>query len=488
MSAGLSPQARWRERLPSPHSVRTRLMLWNMLTLATLLIVLGVAALQLVRSIMLASVDRELVKRAQRFAEQADLRQPPPQPARPAIPREPPDPTRPDAGFDRPQVIDLQGRVLTPADAKAPWDAAAYKASARGEEVLSTVTVQGYPFRVISRAFPPRRPPAGVVQVPYPLGEMNRALAGLGRALLLLLPIALLGAAAGGYALTARALRPVRQMAQVAGRIDAQRLSERLPVEGKDEFWDLAGVINGMLDRLEDAVQRERQFTADASHELRTPLSIIKANTSLCLTGEPSVAHLRRSVAAIDGAADAMARLVQDLLLLARSDAGQLVRRRIELLLADVAREAAARVSAPGRTPITLAMDDDGLCVEGDEDELIRVVTNLLENAQRYTPLDGSITLSLDRRGAMACLTVADTGVGIAPEHLARLGERFYRVDASRSRPDGGAGLGLAIAKTIVEAHGGALEFESAPGQGTTVRVLLPVAGHDDLTPSPSPS
>lgn len=466
------------------HSVRARLMAWNMLTLAALLILVGAVAQHLVRSIMLASVDRELVKRAQRLAEHPNLPPEPgsrpqgdePQPGGPPAPREPVDPTRSDAGFDRPQVIDLQGRVLRPPDATTPWDANAFRLAAHGRRVLSTVIVQGYPMRVISAPYPPNGPPAGVVQVPYPLTEMNRAIGGLNRALLVLLPFAMLGAGLGGAFLTRRALHPVRQIAQVAERIGTAGLSERLPLAGKDEFWELAGVINGMLDRLQEMVERERQFTADASHELRTPVAIIKANTSLCLSGEPSPAHYRRSVEAIDRAADSMDRLVQDLLLLARSDAGRLARHPVVLLLGDVLQQAARRVSRPEQAPIRLVVPDPALCVVGDEEELVRLFTNLLENAAHCTPADGTITVSAEALGSQVRVSVADTGVGIAPEHLPRLGERFYRVDAARSRPEGGTGLGLSICRSIVAAHGGEMTIESVLGQGTTVRVSLPAA------------
>lgn len=314
-----------------------------------------------------------------------------------------------------------------------------------------------------------------MVQIPYPLTEMNRAITGLANAFMLLLPLALIGAAAGGYALTAAALSPVRRMAQAANRIDAQRLSERLPVAGKDEFWNLARVINSMLDRLEDAVERERQFTADASHELRTPLAIIKANTSLCLSGSPSSAHMLRSIEMIDGTVDSMTRLAQDLLLLARSDSGQLVRQPIELLMADVVHEAVRRIWDPERAAIRVDTDSPSLCVLGDEEDLVRVFVNILGNAQRYTPADGTISIGVQEGRGTVCVSVADTGVGIAPEHLPHLGERFYRVDAARSRPDGGTGLGLAIAKSIVTAHHGTMEFESVPGAGTTVCVNLPM-------------
>ena len=141
-----------------------------------------------------------------------------------------------------------------------------------------------------------------------------------------------------------------------------------------------------------------------------------------------------------------------------------------------VLEQAKARVNTQGGAPILIAVGEESLRVVGNEEELIRLFVNLLENARRYTPADGQITLEARREGVEAVVTVRDTGCGIAPEHLPHLGERFYRVDPSRARPDGGAGLGLSICRSIVEAHGGALAFESEVGAGTAVTVTLPSA------------
>ncbi len=387
-------------------------------------------------------------------------------------------------------LLDLKGRVLAPPNQHAPWDKAAGARAARGEIVFTNAALDGRPLRVLSRPFPQTGPPVGVVQGAYPLTEVNRALAGVSRSLLALAPIALLFAALGAALLTGRVLRPVGDMAGAAGRIGAQDLSQRLPAAGKDEFGELAGTFNHMLDRLErgfqekellveqlrHAVEQQRRFTADASHELRTPLAVIKANASLCLQGRPKEEEYRQSVQDINRAADSMTRLVLDLLLLARSDSGQLGRNPITIAVRDLLERAAAHASHREGAPVQVHVVDEPLYVLGNEEELVRVFSNLLENARRYTPAEGKITLAARRSGNAVQVIVADTGVGIAPEHLPHLGERFYRVDASRSRPDGGSGLGLSICKSIVDAHQGRMVFHSTVGTGTTVHVVLPAA------------
>ncbi len=467
MSARRRPRLGWL----SLHSVRTRLVVGSTLALALALVAMGAVTQHLVRAFMLVSVDRDLERKALRLAEQPFPR---PEEGRPGqLPRSSaPGPGA--EGRDRPLIIDLQGRIVRPADATTAWDASAVRPAIQGRRILRTVTLNGNPYRVLTRPFPPDSPPLGVVQAPYSLAEVDLAVGSLHRALLALVPLALLAAALGGFALTSRALAPVRRIATVAERIDADCLSERLPVAGRDEFWQLAGVINGMLDRLQEQVERERRFTSDASHELRTPIAVIKANTTLCLSSTPTVDHYRRSMEAIDKASDGMSRLVQDLLLLARADAGRLGRRTVLLPVADLLREAARIASRNGGPAITVDPVEPDLCLPGDEDQLLRLLTNLLDNAVRHTPPSGSVRLKAERTGAEIALTVADNGVGIAPEHLPHLGERFYRVDAARSRPEGGAGLGLAIARQIVAAHDGRMAIESRPGQGTSVRVTLP--------------
>jgi len=168
-----------------------------------------------------------------------------------------------------------------------------------------------------------------------------------------------------------------------------------------------------------------------------------------------------------------MSRLVRDLILLAQSDAGRLGQQRIELLLREVLERAVACVPRPDAA-VCLVLEDEALSVPGNEEELVRLFTNLLTNAARHTSPTGRITLAARRDGGQAVVTVTDTGDGIAPEHLPHLGERFYRVDSARARKEGGTGLGLSIARSIAEAHSGTLTLASLLGEGTTVTVTLP--------------
>ena len=284
----------------------------------------------------------------------------------------------------------------------------------------------------------------------------------------------------GGAYLTNRVLRRVHVTTQTARQITVGDFSTRLPVSGNDEFSELAETFNGLLNRLQTAFQQQerlleqqRRFTADASHELKTPLTVIKGTTSLILSSRPTTAAYRTALQDIDRAADTMSHLVQDLLLLARSDGGQLGKEQIKLLVRDVLDSAIAGL-AQKNAPITLRVNDETLSVMGNERELVRLFANVLENAAQHTPREGIILISAEAEGEYVLINVSDTGPGIAPEHLPHLGERFYRVDAARSRPDGGTGLGLSIGKSIVEAHHGTLHLESTLGVGTTVRIRLP--------------
>jgi signal transduction histidine kinase len=492
-------------------TVRARLMLWNVCALALILGVAGFILQYMVRTNLMRSVDRELAARSLPFLIRREPRfggpmsgprpdgnrvmpaffappllsllLPPPRDRRPASPEL----TRARQG--RPRVFDLQGNTQW-ISSDTLWDKTAFHRAAQGQTLHTTVTVEGEPYRIYSAPIRAEDAIVGVVQTALPLSDINRAVTDMGRTLLTLIPVALLLAGLGGAFLTNRALRPVQSIAQTAQQIGAQDLSRRLPVIGRDEFSQLAKTFNAMLARLEsaflqkeelvlqlkDLVEQQRRFTADASHELRTPLTIIKANTSLALRGHPTEADYREAVEEIDRAADTMNRLVHDLLLLARSDGGQLGRNAVALSVAEVLEQADANVRARCPAPICPDVPDPALAVMGNPDEIVRLFTNLLENAAHHTPREGRITLAARSEQDCVQITVTDTGVGIAPEHLPHLGERFYRVDPSRSRPDGGAGLGLSICKSIVAAHGGTLTIESVVGKGTSVCVTLPRA------------
>jgi len=466
-------------------SLRTQLVFWNTCALALLLGALGLVVRYTVASTIVASVNRDLDSRTRHFGEEG----PPPPPPGPngpdrrGGPRPPHRHRRGDGDLGRPRLFGLAGDAQGPFGRETPWDAGALAQSRAGRTVYANVMFGGAPYRIISRPFPAHGPRRGVVQAAYPLSDIRRALAGMDRALLLLIPLALLGAGTAGAWLTGRVLARVRRLTVAAGRIGAQDLSRRLPVAGGDEFAELAATFNGLLGRLEDAfghqarlMAQQRRFIGDASHELKTPLTIIQGNASLAL-GEPQTeAQYRSMLGEIDAAAGTMARLVGDLLLLARSDDGHLGRTRIELLVREVLERAAARGSRSSGPPIRLDIPDPSLSLVGSEDELVRLFANLLDNAARHTPAGGCITVSACRDQNTVVVVVADTGEGIAAQHLPHLGERFYRVDEARARADGGTGLGLSICRGVVEAHGGEMAFESVLGQGTTVCVTLPLA------------
>ncbi len=306
-------------------------------------------------------------------------------------------------------------------------------------------------------------------QVSESLKPMSDELNRLSRTLLTLIPIALVLAGAGGVFLTGRALAPVRETTEAAGRIGIDDLSERLPVRGKDEFARLAETFNGMLGRLEASFERQKRFVADASHELKTPLTVIKANSSLALTDPDLTADYRETLVEIDRAADRTSRIVQDLLLLARTDHAQLPLQEAEVPLIQLFAEAIQEAQRlhPHGASVTVEVARESLW--GDAHLLHRVLLNLLDNALRHTPVEGTVSVCALPSG----FVVTDTGEGIAPEHLEHLGERFYRVDSARARTGGGTGLGLAISHSIVAAHGGTLQIASDAGKGTTVTVTL---------------
>ena len=236
-----------------------------------------------------------------------------------------------------------------------------------------------------------------------------------------------------------------------------------------------------LIAELEWGVEQQRRFTADASHELRTPLTAIKANTSLFLSGGWNTHESVPLMEDIDHAANAMAHLVDDLLLLARADEGQLGHHREIVFLHNVI-ESALTLATSGKSDVpTLNIEClPSLSMSANEGEFKRLIVNLIVNAVAYTPSDGRITMSAERENNFVRVRVADTGIGVASQHLAHLGERFFRVESARSRPAGGTGLGLSICQSIAASHGGSIRFESTVGVGTTVTVLLPDTSEGD--------
>jgi heavy metal sensor kinase len=295
--------------------------------------------------------------------------------------------------------------------------------------------------------------------------------------LLMLAPALFLVAAGGGYWLSRRALAPVDSLVQTARVISGANLDNRLPkLETGDELQRLSDTLNEMLDRIETAFLRITQFTADASHELRTPVSLIRTEAELALRRSRDETEYKESLRHILLEAERTTGLIEQLLAMARADSGRETLHMQPLNLAQTLRRIVddwRQVAAIRGLEFSADIVEDAR-VLGDETALRRLVEILLDNAFKYSASPGSVHLSSEKRGECAVLTVQDSGVGIPPEEQEKIFERFYRVDKTRSREQGGAGLGLAIARWIVTQHRGSITVKSQTGRGATFRVELP--------------
>jgi heavy metal sensor kinase len=316
-----------------------------------------------------------------------------------------------------------------------------------------------------------------------PLREQEADLAALGRAMLVAIPFGLAAAAGLAYLLARTALAPVDRLRETAERVTADRLHERLPVPNPDdELGRLAATVNAMIARLERSFAEVKRFTADASHELRTPLTAIRTEAEVALAGDPTRDELRGIIESMLEECGRMARLTDQLLTLARDDAGVVPRPLEQLSIAALAGEVVdtLRPLADAKG-VSIAFEDvhSHGTVAGDPVRLRQVVVNLIDNAIKYTPPGGSVRVGTAEAGGAVRLTVADTGEGIPAEHLPRVFDRFYRVDKARSREQGGTGLGLSIVQSIATAHGGVVTLRSGEGVGTTATVTLPLGRTD---------
>jgi signal transduction histidine kinase len=309
-----------------------------------------------------------------------------------------------------------------------------------------------------------------------PYGLESRLLLELAAGSLATLLIALLG----GYWLADRAMRPVHTITLAARMIGETDLSRRLNMKSKDELGELADTFDSMLGRLQAAFERQRQFVADASHELRTPLTIVNLETSRTLASPHKLEEYRNALATIRSENDFMTSLVNDLLTLARMDAGQAAMQSEPVDLSDVAIDTIERLSPlAGRNNVRLEAGElPEVRILGDRQRLVQMVSNLVDNAIKYTAgQDKKISIETGITADTAWVRVSDNGPGISPEHLPHLFERFYRIDQARThgsddeaglKPPGGSGLGLSIVQWIVQSHNGEIKVESQVGAGTT--------------------
>jgi len=377
------------------------------------------------------------------------------------------------------QVVGTGGEVLTQSDNVTdplPIPPDTLRRALAGQEVRDRLAYGGGRIEMHTAPLAVNGTIVGALQVAAPLQAAEARLAGLRFVLAAVVLGALALAALIGWFLASRAMRPVDLMTRTARAIGhSADLTRRLEEpRQRDELGRLASTFNEMLARLDQAFMTQRRFLADASHELRSPLAAIRTNVEALLRGADADPEERdASLRAIARETDRMGRLVADLLALAHADAGQpLVRQPVELdaLLLEVYQQERRLAGGVG---LTLG-DLEQVEVEGDPDRLKQLVLNLVDNALRYTPPGGDVTLDVVRMSSWAVLRVRDTGVGIPDEDLSRIFDRFYRVDRPRTRQAGGTGLGLAICKWVAEAHGGRIEVESVVDGGSTFSVFLP--------------
>lgn len=311
-----------------------------------------------------------------------------------------------------------------------------------------------------------------------PADEVHDTLDEFAWTIILASPIVFVLAAAGGYVMSRRALDPVDRITQTARLINAHSLAERLPLRGvDDELERLSETLNGMFGRLEDAFRRIRQFTADASHELRTPVAIIRSTAEITRAQPRTAVEYAAALDRIVAETERTSRLIDDLLLLARADADADPAMMEPMDLAELLRDAceegrmqadAASLQFTSELPPTCAM-------VGDPERLRRLFVILLDNAVKYTPTPGAVSVTMRVRHALVDVEIRDTGVGIVADDLAHIFERFYRVAVDRSRTTGGVGLGLSIAQWIAISHDGRIRAESEHGVGSVFRVTLPL-------------
>jgi signal transduction histidine kinase len=383
------------------------------------------------------------------------------------------------------QLFDSQGRMRhsQPAGQPALVERPVLAQANAGQRVWLNTTLPGRrgTWRVLAEPAPSG---SGITVLARSLASRDESLDHLRHELLIFLPLALLAASLGGYALAAGALRPVEALRRRAEDVTPGERNE-LPVPpAGDEVTRLAVTLNEMLGRLQAAVEHERRFVADASHELRTPLALLQTELDLALRRPRSREELESALRSAAEETQRLSRLADDLLLIARADQGPLpIRSEVvaaDDLLADAATRFASRATRLGREVRT---EETGLQVYADPLRVGQALVNLVDNA--LTHGEGTVALAAAQRDGCVELHVRDGGSGFPDEFRARAFDRFSRADEARSR--GGSGLGLSIVELVARAHGGRAGLANGPSGGADVWIALPRADHQPLSPAPSP-
>ncbi len=369
------------------------------------------------------------------------------------------------------QVRDARGRELLPSTGRHFLPAAPGSI----EQGYRTVLWEGHAYHTLSQRIQVAGATFDVIAAASLQGTAA-ILAEFRKFLFLMIPVVLATACLGGYWISRRALSPVDEITRTAQAISVQSLALRLPVPRTgDELQRMSETWNDVLERLEAAVNRIRRFTADASHELRTPIALIRATADLALQRERSVADYQNALANVREESERMTELIEGLLALARADANRLVLPQAVVDMNGIVREVVSSNLALAESKgVVLSADlvDSPPLVTGNAVALRRLLLSLLDNAIKYTPANGHVVVSTRSTPTEVQLAVEDTGSGIEPEALTHIFERFYRADSTRGFGSG-AGLGLAIAQTIAEAHGAIIRVESRLSAGSRFYLTL---------------
>lgn len=345
---------------------------------------------------------------------------------------------------------------------------------------FDTLTVQGHLLRFYSERITVNGKPYNV-QVATSMNEALEAMEWFAKLLLFSAPLLLLAASLGGYWLSTRALAPVDDISHAAQRISIENLADRLPVKPTgDQLQRLSETLNAMFSRLEGSVRRIKEFTADASHELRAPVSLIRTTAEVALQRRDRPAsEYFQALQEILEESERTSQVVDSLMLLARADAGK---ESLECVPVDAcavvtgAAEQGEKLARLHGLEFTTVLPDQPVRIQADYEALRRALLILIDNAVKYTPQGGSVKVRLETKNGFAVASVSDTGIGIAKPDLAQIFDRFWRADKARSREQGGAGLGLSIAKWIAEIHRGSIDVESEPGRGSDFHLRVPLA------------
>ena len=489
----------YRPTFPKPTislPIRWRLALWSAALVTATLAVAAYASYTSLRETLLRDVDINLIERAAKIEQRV---------IDPAVSTLTTVVTATDMRVDEieefeapgmyAQIFGLNATLLASSSnlppSGLPIDVEAISVALGGQTSIVNVSGGRDRLRVLTRPIGSDGRIAGVIRVAASLHLLDTFLLRLERIFFVIGMGGLFLSLVGGWALASRALAPVMRMTHVAREtaadVDSDPREPPIFVSAmRDEIGVLAATFDEMLTRLRDNVRGQREFLADTSHELRNPLMVLRANLDLLdldLPPDERSACLREAREEVDR----MSRLVSDLLFLAEVDASQaIVQDRLDL--GEIAKGVVRRSRVlPDGLELKLGLIDPA-SVLGDRDRLRQLLTNLVENAIRYTPPPGTITVSVRRLGDRAELSVRDTGIGIAPDHQTRVFDRFYRVDSARTRTVGGTGLGLAIVKQIADAHGGTVKLDSTVAIGSEFRVILPLVATsflDDVSHQP---